>query len=122
MSNKIHPLLLAGPLLLGSIGLFTASVVIKPSKDISSPTSVAPRDRLPNGFIALDEHVRASERQIINSALIVELTPTWDPKMPINKQTKNNAKWTYVVMSTKEVFRLDEPLDNFLGRIRNQQQ
>jgi len=122
MSIQIHPLLLAGPLLLGSIGLFTASVVIKPSEDISSPTSVAPKDRLPNGFVALDGKAGASERQIINSALIVELTSTWDPTMPVKKQTKKNAKWTYVVMSNKEVFRVDEPLDKFLGRIRNQQQ
>ena len=104
------------PIVLFALASFSLPAIL------SSPASVAPRSRLPNGFVALDAKAGASERQVINSALIVELTPTWDPKMPITKQTKKNAKWTYVVMSTKEVFRLDEPLDKFLGRIRNQQQ
>ena len=122
MSIQIHPLLFAGPLLLGSIGLFTASVVVRPSENISSPAIVTPKDRLPNGFVALDAKVGASERQIINSVLIVELASTWDPIMPIKKQTKKNAKWTYVVMSTGAIYKVDEPLDKFLGRVRNQQQ
>tara|TARA_R110002153_G_scaffold72261_1_gene189270 strand:+ start:252 stop:620 length:369 start_codon:yes stop_codon:yes gene_type:complete len=122
MSTQINPLLFAGPLLLGSIGLFTASVVVRPSEDISSPAIVTPKDRLPNGFVALDAKAGASERQIINSALIVELASTWDPTIPVKKQTKKNAKWTYVVMSTGAIFKVDEPLDKFLGRVRNQQQ
>lgn len=122
MRIHINPLLLAGPLLLMSVGLFTASVVVRPSKNISGHAIVTPRDRLPNGFVALDEKVGASERQIINTVLIMELTATWDPSMPVKKQTKKNAKWTYVVMSNKAIYRLDEPLDKFLGRVRNQQQ
>jgi len=104
------------PIILVALASFSLPAVL------SSPTSVTPGSRLPNGFVALDAKAGASERQIINSALIVELSSTWDPKMPVKKQTKKNADWTYVVMSTKEVFRLDEPLDKFLGRIRNQQQ
>jgi len=99
-----------------------ASIATIPLASLDHET-LTPRDRLPNGFIALDGSLGALEQRVINTQQILEITSHWDPKIPVNKRTKKNAKWTLVSMTDHNtVFVIKETLPKVLNRIRNQQQ
>ena len=77
--------------------------------------------RPPNEFFYVDKKTKDLE-QILNMRQILRMQPTWDPKIPDNKRTNKNAKWTSIKLTDGSVVTLQENMTDVLNRMRNAQQ
>ena len=100
-------LVAAASLLLASTTFFTLGSYVD-----------APKDRLPSGFVWIDS---AAKKEVLNVSQILVITSTWDPKIPVAKRTKKNAKWTFLKMTDRSILTIREGMESFLNRARNQQ-
>ena len=98
-------LIAAASLLVASTTFFTLGACVE-----------APKDRLPSGFVYLDSK---KKQEAINLKQVMLVTPTWDIKIPLNKRTSKNMKWTYVKTTDNVIFTLKETMRDFMGRARN---
>ena len=77
--------------------------------------------RPPNEFFYVDKKTKDLE-QILNMRQILRMQPTWDPKIPNNKRSNRNAKWTSIKLTDGSVVTLKEEMTDVLNRMRNAQQ
>ena len=77
--------------------------------------------RPPNEFFYVDKKTKDLD-QILNMRQILRMQPTWDPKIPNNKRSNRNAKWTSIKLTDGSVVTLKEEMTDVLNRMRNAQQ
>jgi hypothetical protein len=98
--------------------LITAISCLTASISMFTLGAMLPKDRLPSGFVWIDPKIK---QKVFNLSQILVVTTTWDPKISITKRTKKNANWTFIKMTDNSTLTIQEDMESFLSRARNNQ-